>query len=1107
MNVRETIDAALEALRSGLNPYVAQHLEATYGATWVQRAKTSLRDASFTADRSGNPRFDVTALCSIVLDNWADVFGQSLGRSIQKAIHRIRDIRNDHAHQNEITLDRAIGALDDIETLLSAVGAGGEAQAVRKAKEEVGKARYGATAKAEAPKLLQAPIEERALVPWRDVIVPHPDVQSRRFVNAEFAADLYQVWAGEASEEYADPEQFFARTYLTSGLRTLIENAANRLTDNGGDPIVELQTSFGGGKTHALLSLFHLLSGVDQNQLLGISELLAGIGVKTLPKANRAVLVGTKIGAGQPSVKPDGTTVRTLWGELAYQLGGAEGYALVAEADRTSTSPGAALDELLKRYSPCLILIDEWVAYARQLLDDAALCGGTFETQFTFAQALTEAITATKGAMLVVSLPVSEDNRDGSDIEVGGVRGREALRRLRNVLARKQSNWQPADAAESYAIVRRRLFENIDADKVKIRDRAVDKLYKFYRDKEAPFPTFVSDPTYKRKIIDCYPIHPELFERLYTEWGSLEQFQRTRGVLRLMAAVIHCLWAVGDRHPLIMPGLLPIEDQNVVGDLVRYLGDPWRSVLSRDVLGNDSRAARIDEQHPQLGRYSAARRVARAIFLATAPQNAEGRGEVRNVGVDARSIRLACAFPDDNLNAFNDATRRLAEEATHLASDGARYWFQLSPNLNRRAQDEADAYQKYEIHEEIVRRLQRFQNERGDFVRVHTAPANSSEVPEERNARLVVFGPDYTHIARRDSTEARRFALDCTLKVGDGNRVFKNALVFLAPDANRLEQLELSIRQALAWKKIADNQQQYELTPSQQETARQKAVQSDGDAVRALNSCWCHALIPAQGAEPGAPIELDEQKIEGGEAPVLAASEKLKRDGLLNPTLGGTNLRNDLDARVIWGENGSVQIGRLLDMFAQYPYMRRLKNESALRDGIQGGLGRITWDTETFAYAESYDDVRKRFVGLVAGPDAALVTIDMVNGLLVRCDVASAQIESERPIPGGSSADSNGAANGTDTATICAAIETGGPGKAPEHFFMRVRADDVTKLPRVATQLANDIVAHLASIGSASVEVSIEVKADISGGINAQLEERLRKNAAAHQFPDPEFNQ
>ncbi len=1112
MKVRERIDAALDALKRGLNPYVAQHMQALYRATWVQRAKQSLRDGSVAADRTGQPAFDVTALCSIMLDNWNEVFGQSLGRSEQKIIHRIRDVRNDHAHQKEFTLDRAIGSLEDIETLLNSVGSGPEAEFVRKAKEDVGRERYGApsAAAAPAPKLIEAPIAEKALVPWRDVIAPHPDVQSRRFVNAEFAADLYQVWRGSASEEYQNPEPFFARTYLTSGLRALIENAARRLVDDGGDPIVELQTSFGGGKTHALLALYHLVSGVPLSDLPGIPDMLSAIGIETLPAAHRAVLVGTKIGAGQASAKPDGTVVRTLWGELAYQLGGPDGYALVAEADRTATSPGAALDELLKRYTPCLILIDEWVAYARQLLDDAGLCGGTFETQFTFAQALSEAVTAAKGALLVVSLPVSEDSKEGSDIEVGGVRGREALRRLRNVLARKHANWQPADAAESYAIVRRRLFETIEGDKEKARDRAVAKIYNFYRDKAQIFPPYTADAAYKQKLIDCYPIHPDLFERLYTEWGSLEQFQRTRGVLRLMAAVIHCLWAAGDRHPLIMPGLLPLEDQNVVGDLVRYLGDPWRSVLARDVLGPDSRAARIDERYSNLGRYSAARRVARAIFLATAPQNAEGHAEGRNLGIDARAIRLACAFPDDNLNAFDDATRRLKDEATHLATDDARYWFQLSPNLNRRAQDEAAAYQPYEIDEEIMRRLQRFQSERGEFVRAHTAPATTADVPDEGAARLVVLGPAHAHTSRRDATAAKAFALECVAKVGEGDRRFKNTVVFLAPDSVKVENLELAIRQAMAWKKIATNQQQFELTPSQQETARQKATQSDGDAERALNACWCHALVPTQRAEPGAPVTLDDLRIEGGDAPAAAASEKLKRDGLLNVALGGTNLRNDLDTKNIWSDaTPHVQIGKMYDIFAQYPYMRRLKNEGTLHEGIRGGLARLSWETETFAYAESFDEARGRYVGLMAGPDAASRAIDMVNGLLVRADVASAQMEAERhPIVGGPN-DASGGAPGAagDSVTFCADVTTGEPSHAPEHFFLRVRADDVTKLPRVASQLANDIVAHLASIGGASVEVSIEVKADISGGINSQLEERLRKNAAAHQFPDPEFNQ
>lgn len=1111
MSVRERIDGALAALQEGLNPFVAQHLQGSYRNGWIARAKLSVRDGTFAVDRSGNPRFDVTALCSIILDNWDDVFGRIFGKAERKLVHRIRDVRNDFAHQQDFTLDRTIGALEDIESLLNAVGAGPQATFVRKLKEETGRERYGVKPSepaAQPPKLLEVPVAERAMGAWRDVIVPHPDVQSRRFANAEFAADLYQVWKGEASEEYGDPSQFFARTYLTSGLQSLIGNAARRLTDGGGDPVVELQTSFGGGKTHALLALYHIASGAPPRELQGVSELLASVKVSALPQCRRVVLVGTKIGAGQPSVKPDGTVVRTLWGELAYQLGGPEGYAMVAEADRTATNPGAALDELFKCYGPCLVLIDEWVSYARQLLDDAPHCGGTFETQFTFAQALTESVTAAKGTLLVVSLPVSEEKAEGSDAEVGGVRGREALRRLRNVVARKQANWQPADAAESYAIVRRRLFEPTDGEKEKLRDRAIAKLASFYREKSASFPHHAGEPSYKQKLTECYPIHPELFERLYTEWGSLEQFQRTRGVLRLMAAVIHCLWAAGDRHPLIMSSLLPLEDPNVVGDLVRYLGDPWRSVLARDVVGADSRASRIDERFGNLGRFNATKRVARAVFVATAPQNAEGAMLAQNAGVDLRAIRLACAFPGDNVAVFDDATRRLAEEATHVATDGSRFWFQLAFNLNRRAQDEAGAFELYQIHEELVRRLQALSRERGDFVRVHAAPGNTGDVPDERDTRLVILRPDHTHVARREATDARTFALDCVTKLGQADRRFKNALIFLAPDQNRLADLELTVRQAMAWKKIVDERRKFELTPSQEQTATKRMEETEADAGRALRACWCHVLVPSQAAEPGASISLDERRLESAEPPAAAASDRLRRDGLLNPELGGVNLRNEMDSKHVWADaTPYVQLGALWDCFAQYPYMRRLKNEATLREAVLSGVSRFSWSSETFAYAERFDERTGRYEGLIAGPDSALRPIDMVNGLIVRADVASHQIEQDRrgapgmplgmPTPGGWLL-------GT---TMPRAPSTSGADRMlPHHFFLRVRAEDPTKLPRIASQIANDIVAHLMSVGGSQVEVSVEVKAEMPDGIEDQVEDKLRKNAAAHGFANPEFN-
>ena len=211
--------------------------------------------------------------------------------------------------------------------------------------------------------------------------------------------------------------------------------------------------------------------------------------------------MGTRMPAGQPMEKPDGTRIRTLWGELAYQLGGKDGFAMVAGADETSTNPGAALRDLLKRYAPCVILVDEWVAYARQLPQgETTLCGGSFETQFTFAQTLSQEVKATNGALLVFTLPISEAREQASDIEVGGSRGREALNQLRNAFGRIQANWQPADASESYAIVRRRLFEPLKEAETKLRDRAVSAIYKHYREKEHSFPKYASEPRYREKL-------------------------------------------------------------------------------------------------------------------------------------------------------------------------------------------------------------------------------------------------------------------------------------------------------------------------------------------------------------------------------------------------------------------------------------------------------------------------------------------------------------------------------------------------------------------------------------------------------------------------------
>ena len=474
---RDRVGKALEQLGHAFGPYIDRGMSkgAPMGGNW----KATYSDV--------NVDEDVSAQINVVLDNWQDVFRNELRTTGRNLVGEIRDWRNKWAHSEPFSHDDAYRALDTIERLLTVIDAP-EAAEVGGAKSELMRQRLDAEAKKVTPKPDALFTEPAAgLRPWRDVIQPHDDVAKGKFALAEFAANLYQVHLGKGLGEYTEPVEFFRRTYLTVGLRQLLIHAAERITSGGGVPVVDLQTNFGGGKTHSMIALYHLFSGLPVTAFpQEVQELLAGAGVTDLPPVRRAVLVGTEMSPGQPEVKSDGTEVRTLWGELAWQLGGPEGYGLVAEADRTATNPGKAMSEVFRRFGPCLILIDEWVAYARQLFETSELLpGGLFETQFSFAQTLADAAISAPGVLLVVSLPVSDDPARpgatpiGSEAEVGGVAGQEASRRLGNVIARTETSWRPASAEESFEIVRRRLFEPIPAERVKYRDATAQTFMEF----------------------------------------------------------------------------------------------------------------------------------------------------------------------------------------------------------------------------------------------------------------------------------------------------------------------------------------------------------------------------------------------------------------------------------------------------------------------------------------------------------------------------------------------------------------------------------------------------------------------------------------------------
>ncbi|MDP9420451.1 MAG: Swt1 family HEPN domain-containing protein [Actinomycetota bacterium] len=1088
----ERVGKALNLLGKGLAPFVEREARAKWGDEWVQRLVGAAPGAGKV--NASDPSFLLKAMA----DAWQPVFRDVLGHAERSYVSEIREFRNGWAHQDAFSTDDAERALDSMRRLLLAVSAADEALEVDKMRQELRRLQFAEQARQTQRKAAVAPVEGQpagGLTPWREVITPHPDVASGRYQQAEFAADLHQVWRDEASDEYGKPVEFFRRTFLTDGLRELLLNAVRRFRREGGDPVVELQTNFGGGKTHSMIALYHLAAGYPPHELPGVEAMLADASLEAPPAANTAVLVGQMISPGVAYDKGSGVTVHTLWGELAWQLGGADGYAMVADADRTGTSPGAALVDLLRAYSPCLVLIDEWVAYARQLYGVDGLPAGSFDAQFTFAQALAEASRAVEGALLVVSIPAS-------DIEVGGEGGKAALERLKNVIGRVESSWRPASAEEGFEIVRRRLFDDLPAESARDRDAVVRAFGNLYRSQRGEFPSGCAEGDYERRLTAAYPIHPEMFDRLYGEWSALDKFQRTRGVLRLMAAVVHQLWERNDSSLLVMPATIPIDAPPVSSELTRYLEEGWTPVIESDIDGPNALPLRLDRDNPNLGRYSATRRVARTIYLGSAPTQ-----QAANRGIDDRTIKLGCVQPGEAPATFGDALRRLTDHATYLYVDGQRYWYSLQPSVTRLAQDRATShFSEDDVDEEIRRRLAAATRagQRGDFATVHPAPRSPAEVPDEQEVRLVVLGPEHPHSGKTADSPARVIAQTLLEKRAAGDRVHRNMLVFLAPDRARVADLRQSVREFLAWKSIEAEKETLNLDNFQTRQAETKRAQFDDAVVQRIHETFVWVLIPSQA--PASPVvSWHETRVSGPEALAVRVGKKLRTEESLITAYSGTRLRMDLDRNdaPLW-RGDHVGLKQLWSDYTQYLYLPRLRDSTVLLDAIRAGVALLTWNPDTFAYAGAFDETTSRYSGLVAGQHPAVV-LDPA-AVLVKPDIAARQLLEKNAPPGPDHHETADGEQPTD------ALAPGGDGRrpgaspprpAPKRFYGRVSLEPVRML-RDLGDIADAIIGQLGR-ADAKVSITVEIEASCDQGFSDGVRRTVSENARTLKFEAHEF--
>lgn len=1101
---RDVVGNALDALKAGLAPFVSREFNSHYGRNSMHKLQEILNGPVYNA--KGFSDMDVAVLLKIMWITWNDIYRNTLGYTARSLVSELREIRNRWAHQDAFSSDDAYRALDSAHRLLLATSAP-EADKIEGMKMRLLRTRYDEDARTQRRRAASMPVRDGgdvSLTPWRQVIVPHSDVASGLYQQAEFAADLWQVHLDKGSDEYKNPVEFFQRTYLTNSLRHLLNGAIRRLSGMVGDPVVQIQTNFGGGKTHAMLALYHLFSGVEVDKLSGMDAVVKD-GTSSY-SAKRVVLVGNRISPGSPDTKPDGTEIRTLWGEIAWQLGHQAGgitearraYDLVRLDDENATNPGDALRDLLDRYGPSLILIDEWVAYARQLHDDKKLPAGSFETQFTFAQALTESAKLVKDCLVVISLPASDTAEHSSmqteDIEVGGTRGRAALKRLHNVIGRVESSWRPASAEESFEIVRRRLFQNIsERTNFAARDNVARSFRNLYGANKDEFPSECAEAEYEKRIIASYPIHPEVFERLYTDWSTLPNFQRTRGVLRLMAAVIHSLWENDDHNPLIMPAHIPLDDSRVQTELTRYLPDSWVPVIEGDIDGTNSLPKRLDGEISNLGRYSACRRVARTIYLGSAPIQAAA-----NRGTEDRRIKLGCVIPGEPVAIFGDAIRRLGGAATYLYQDGTRYWYSTQPTVAKLAQNRAEDYLQRpdQINLEIRRRLQENLKDKGDFRRVHIFPSSGQDVWDNKDAGLVVLEPANTYVKGADN-RATASAEHILESRGNSQRIFKNTLSFLAADDVRLQDLEGGVGLYLAWKSILDDREQLDLPPHQVKQAQVQLNATDSVVDERIGEVYRWLLVPVQET-PHSDMKWRYMQMSGHDHLARLASEKMLKDELLVISLAGTRLRMEMDKVPLW-RGDHVLVQQLVDDFARYSYLPMLKESSVLIEAIRQGISAMMWETDTFAYADSYDEDAKRYRGLRHEPPSVLTDSD--SGLLVHPRATIRQMKAEVPSDNIDAKDTGG--RKSQPLIEITPVDLEQQSKAKRYHGSVVL--DKTRVGLTASQIAEEVVVHLTSLPDADVKLTLHIEAKIPGGIPKNVERTVLENGRTLNFDDGGF--
>ena len=1061
----EIISKGFRLLLSGLAPYITKELKAEYGQDWWQEGvlnelyEDQKRDLPLTSDdKTLTNSLDIHRCLLLFSEiHWQYIFRKKLSKNHRTWAKELSEFRNRLAHLagEDFSDDDTWRALDTMSRLCENISF----ENTENIRVLLRYLRYGAkaveTKETDKKNIGVLNTKISGLPSWRDVISPHPDVREGRYKNAEFAADLSQVIRGEGANEYRDPVEFFKRTYITEGIKGLLVQSLKRVSGQDGDPVIQLKTAFGGGKTHSMLALYHLMRGrISLEKLPELKSVLSKAGLTQLPKVHVAVIVGTSIDptkSRRPQNFP-GITINTLWGEIAAQLAESAGnpklYDYIKESDKNRVSPGSnTLKELFDSCGSCLILIDEIVAYGRKLGNNNNLPAGTFDNFISFIQEITEAARASKNSMAVAAIPESS-------IEIGGENGQKVLKAIEHTFGRMESIWKPVAANEGFEVVRRRLF--LDCKDENKRSLVADSFSKMYRENQSDFPIETQELDYRNRILSCYPIHPEIFDRLYEDWATLEKFQRTRGVLRLMAAVIHELWMGNDTSALIMPGSIALNISNVRDELIRYLPEGWNAIIDKEIDGKNSIPYKKDMEIARFGNKLATRRVARTIMLGSAPTN-----KAQTVrGIEKNRIRLGIIQPDENIADFNDALGSLQSAAAYLYTDssGNRFWYDTRPTLKKTVDDRATQISQAEIEQEIKIRLGKIRNEK-PFCGIHICPSSSLDVPDEQKTRIVLLGQNEEYSSsKKENNAAVKSCEEILNNRGNSPRIYRNMLAFIAPDAEQKSGLDKEVRFYLAWKSIEENSKVLGLDLTQNEEVKVHVKKCSDSVDLKIQETWCWLIIPTIDKDNDIKnIMWEFYKLNGNTDSIISkAAKNMEKNETLITQWAPFILKMELD-NLLWKDKDDIAVKTLWEQLCSYCYLPRLANYEVLETAIIDGVNSENY----FALAESKNEDGKYFD---IKYNCSLSKVNQ-SSYLIKKETAQEALKKEIPDQPVIDNDNTGEEM----------QETSQPERRTNRFSLTAPLDNTLRINRDVSNLVENIINHLTAVENSKMKISLEI--------------------------------